>query len=465
MTDRTNGDDSTDPPIWWAPKEGGGQPAAEAPRPADPPDRTDERTQADEPDRDLHTWADDRDRADERTWADERDRADERTWAWEYAASSEPPPHRSGVAAAVATAAIAALLVGGAAGGLAGYYVADRQNGRVHDSSVSLDAPPARGLERAPDSIAGIADAVLPSVVKIEVSGGGQEGTGSGFVIRDDGYILTNNHVVASAALGGDLQVRFGDARPVGASIVGRDPRSDLAVIKVMEGARLTAATLGNSDGVVVGDPVVAIGSPLGLAGTVTSGIVSAKNRTVIAGGSEGEESSFISAIQTDAAINPGNSGGPLVDSRGQVIGVNSAIATLGEGIGGEQPGSIGLGFAIPINDARRIAEQLIADGTADHAVIGVTLDRMFEDGGARILSADEGTDPITAGGPADQAGLRPGDVIVKVNDRVITSPGDLIVELGTHSPGDTVTVTYLRDGEQQAPIQVTLGSSERLNG
>ncbi|HEX2497796.1 MAG TPA: trypsin-like peptidase domain-containing protein, partial [Actinomycetes bacterium] len=373
MSNRTNGDDSTDP-AWWTPKGRDSQPPVDVPRPAEP-DQADERT-----------WADRPDRVDERTWADGPDRVDERTWRWEPAESSQRSQRQGGVAAAVATAAVAALVVGGAAGGLAGYYVADRQNDQVHDSSVSLDAPPARGLERAPDSIAGIADAVLPSVVKIEVSGIGREGTGSGFVIRDDGYILTNNHVVAAADDGGLLQVRFGEARPVDASIVGRDPRTDLAVIKVMEGAGLTAATLGNSDGVVVGDPVVAIGSPLGLAGTVTSGIVSAKNRTVIAGGAESEESSFISAIQTDAAINPGNSGGPLVDSRGQVIGVNSAIATLGEGIGGEQPGSIGLGFAIPINDARRIAEQLIADGTADHAVIGVALDMRFEDGGARIL-------------------------------------------------------------------------------
>ncbi|HKE52203.1 MAG TPA: trypsin-like peptidase domain-containing protein [Actinomycetes bacterium] len=436
MTDRTNGDDSTDPPAWWTPRYDSPQASADVPHRAEP-DRV-------EPD-----WA-------------EPDRVDERTWDWEVAESSPPPRRRGGVAAAVVTATVVALLIGAAAGGLAGYYVADRENNRVHDSGVRLDTPPARTLERAPDSIAGIADAVLPSVVKIEVSGAGQEGTGSGFVIRDDGYILTNNHVVAPAAEGGRLQVRFGDARPVVASIVGRDPRTDLAVIKVVEGG-LNAVALGNSDGVVVGDPVVAIGSPLGLAGTVTSGIVSAKNRTVIAGEAESEQSAFISAIQTDAAINPGNSGGPLVDSRGQVIGVNSAIATLGEGIGGEQPGSIGLGFAIPINDARRIAEQLIADGRADHAAIGVDLDLGFEDGGARI--ADEGSEPIAAGGPAEQAGLRPGDVIVKVDDRVITSPGDLIVELGTHSPGDTVTVTYLRGGDQQPPVQVTLASYDRLNG
>ena len=374
------------------------------------------------------------------------------------------PERRSGLGAAVATAALASLLVGAAAGGVAGYYVADRQDGKLHDAGVSLGAQPARSLDRPPDSIAGIADAVLPSVVKIEVASGGERGTGSGFVIREDGYILTNNHVVAVAAGGGQLQVRFGDTTPVGATIVGRDPRTDLAVIKLVEGSGLSAVTLGNSDGVVVGDPVVAIGSPLGLEGTVTSGIVSAKNRTVVAGGADGEESSFISAIQTDAAINPGNSGGPLVDSRGQVIGVNSAIATLGEGFGVEQPGSIGLGFAIPINDARRIAEQLIADGSADHAVMGVQLDMEFEDG-ARISSSGQSGQPVTTGGPAEQAGLRPGDVIIKVDDQAITGPGDLIVALGTHSPGDTVTVTYLRNGAEQAPVQVTLASFDRLSG
>ncbi|MCI0687444.1 MAG: trypsin-like peptidase domain-containing protein [Sporichthyaceae bacterium] len=380
-------------------------------------------------------------------------------------ADSPAAQPKRGLGSAVAAAATAALLVGGAAGGVAGYLVADRANGRVHDADVNLGAPPAGSLDRSPDSIAGIAATVLPSVVKIEITGTGRTGTGSGFVIRDDGYILTNNHVVAATSNGGRLQVRFGDARPVDAAIVGRDPRSDLAVIKVVEGSGLTAVALGNSDGVAVGDPVVAIGSPLGLAGTVTAGIVSAKNRTVVAGSAAGDQSSFISAIQTDAAINPGNSGGPLVDARGQVIGVNSAIATLGEGFPTDQTGSIGLGFAIPINDARRIAEQLIADGSADHAVLGVQLDMTFEEGGARILGPGQGSQPITTGGPAEQAGLQPGDVITKIDDRPIMSPGDLIVVLGTYIPGDTVRVTYLRSGEEQEPIQVKLGSFDRLNG
>ena len=220
-------------------------------------------------------------------------------------------------------------------------------------ASSGLVTAPAEAIGRPANSIAGVASQVLPSVVSLTVTGSAGSGTGSGFVIREDGYILTNNHVVAGAANGGRIVVTFADETSMRAEIVGRTPVYDLAVVKVDAGS-LPVATLGNSDSLVVGDPVLAIGSPLGLSGTVTSGIISALDRPVTAGDAAGDLS-FISAIQTDAAINPGNSGGPLVDLKGRVVGVNSSIATLSQGV--SQAGSIGLGFAIPISQAARIAE------------------------------------------------------------------------------------------------------------
>ena len=291
-------------------------------------------------------------------------------------------------------------------------------------------------IERAPDSVAGIASRVLPSVVSIETMSADGGATGSGFVISANGYLLTNNHVVADALT---IKVLLNDGREFAAKVLGRDESYDLAVLKI-EATGLKALQFGDSDEVAVGDSVIAIGSPLGLSGTVTQGIISAKDRPVTAGDSN-SSTSFISALQTDAAINPGNSGGPLVDATGAVIGVNSAIASLGSSLG-SQSGSIGLGFAIPINQARKTADQLIKNGKATYPVIGVAVDMNYSGDGALIADKPSA---ILAGGPAAKAGLRPGDVITKIDDLKIHSPEELIVEIRTHSVGDEVTITYLR--------------------
>jgi putative serine protease PepD len=242
--------------------------------------------------------------------------------------------------------------------------------------------------------------------------------------------------------------VRLQDGSAYEASVVGRDASYDLAVLRVSN-RNLQALQFGDSDKVAVGDAVLAIGSPLGLQGTVTLGIISAKDRAVTAGESA-EQNSFINALQTDAAINPGNSGGPLVDSTGAVIGVNSAIATLGSTFSG-QTGSIGLGFAIPINQARKTAEQLIKNGKATYPVIGVSVD-MSSQGKGALISSKSGA--ILAGGPAAKAGLKPGDLITEFDGRTITSPEELIVAVRSRDIGDSVLLKYMRDGKS---YQVTL--------
>ena len=286
-------------------------------------------------------------------------------------------------------------------------------------------------------------------MVQIEERDSQGGGTGSGFVIRQDGYILTNNHVISGAANGaGTLTVTFQDGTTKPATVVGRDLSYDLAVVKV-DASGLKTATLGNSAGVVVGDTTIAIGSPLGLEGTVTSGIVSALSRPVTAGGSG--ESSYISAIQTDAAINPGNSGGPLVDAQGKVIGVNSAIASLGQGQTGGQTGSIGLGFAIPVNQAKRVAEEIISTGHATHPIIGVSVDMNFAGAGAQVSQ-------VTPTGPAATAGLKSGDVITKVDGKAVGNATEMIVAVRAHAPGDTVTLTVV-SGSTTKDVPLTLGS------
>jgi len=304
-------------------------------------------------------------------------------------------------------------------------------------------------IERPANSVAGIAKRVLPSVVSIEAKDSDGGATGSGFVISSDGYILTNNHVIASSVTsGGAITVRLQDGSAYDATVVGRDASYDLAVLRISN-RTLTALQFGDSEKVAVGDSVLAIGSPLGLQGTVTLGIISAKDRAVTAGESAASNS-FINALQTDAAINPGNSGGPLVDATGAVIGVNSAIATLGTSFG-SQTGSIGLGFAIPINQARKTAEQLIKNGKATYPIIGVSVDMTVSGKGALISSK---ATAILAGGPAAKGGLKPGDLITEFDGRVITGPEELIVAVRSKDVGDAIEITYIRAGKS---YQVTL--------
>ena len=307
-------------------------------------------------------------------------------------------------------------------------------------------------IERAPDSIAGLAARVIPAVVSIAVKGFSGSGTGSGFFLDSDGFILTNNHVVEAAARSGTITVELSDGKKYRAKLIGRDSSYDLAVLKIdVVGA--PTLQLGNSEQVQVGDAVIAIGSPLGLSGTVTSGIISSKNRAVTTGNGNGE-SSFINALQTDAAINPGNSGGPLVDATGAVIGVNSAIATLGFS---SQAGSIGLGFAIPINQAKKTAEQLIKTGSATYPIMGISVDTRFTGTGALITSEGVG---ITPGGPADKVGLKAGDVIIEFDGSEVDNSDELIVMIRSKSVGDKVKIKYKRNSLTKE-VTVTLIASK----
>ncbi|MEI4277432.1 S1C family serine protease [Klenkia terrae] len=352
----------------------------------------------------------------------------------------------------VAVIAVLSLLFVAALGGTLSWYL-----GRTATESPLLTANTqlsevSPGISRAPGSVADIAQQVGPAVVSIEVRVGDSGATGSGVVVdAENGYIITNNHVVSGAddVEGAEIRAVFSDGSGSDARIVGRDPASDIAVIKV-EKPGLVAASLATAGSVVVGDPVVAIGSPLGLAGTVTSGIVSALDRPVRLSGEGSDTNAVISAIQTDAPINPGNSGGALVDGTGAVIGINTAIASLGGS--GTTGGSIGLGFAIPIDTARDIAEQLISTGTAVHASLGVQA-RSVTDGardGALVVNVEPGS-------PAEAAGIEEQDVIIAVDGTPVGSSEELQVAVDSKSPGDTVTVELVRDGGSSTEVQATL--------
>src|SRR5215469_10571249 len=359
--------------------------------------------------------------------------------------------------AAACGLAVGCTALGGVAGGLVAVHSTQDQL----DPGYNLGPVPPAAASRTSSSTGAAAARDMPGVVMIKV--GANAGTGSGFVVSG-GYIVTNNHVVTldGETTGASMQVDLSNGASVAGSLVGRDPYSDIAVIRAPGVAGLPALPLGNSDSVAVGDPVIAIGSPLGLADTVTSGIVSALNRPVQSGAGTGMAPQvYFDAIQTDAPINPGSSGGPLVNARGQVIGVDAALDTLGsDPITGTQGGSIGLGFAIPVNQARRVIMQLIRTGHATHSVLGASLNGAYPGAGAQIATAgSRGQPPVEARGPAARAGLRPGDVITRLGNLPVPTAYSLVDGIRSLPPGSRVPVTYVRQGTTRR-TSLVLGSA-----
>jgi putative serine protease PepD len=384
-----------------------------------------------------------------------------------YGPAYGPAPHPGATAYAPAAAprragrwrlGVAGLVAGALIGGGAGAGTAMLLD---DDRSVGASAPPGQQVvitdpETATTATAAAAKAA-PSVVTLYVSGSSGSGSGSGVVLTEDGYVLTNSHVVSEPGGGAAVQVRIADGTLYDAEIVGTDPTADVAVVKLDGASGLTPATFADSDEVQVGDVAVAIGAPLGLPNTVTDGIVSATNRAVNLG-STGDDNTVIDAIQTDAAINPGNSGGALVNGAGEVIGINTAIASVAGAQGGaDQSGNIGVGFAIPGNTAKRIATELIEDGEAQRALLGVSATTEGENGsavgaGARVAS-------VQPGSPAADAGLQPGDVVTAIDDRPVTSSTELTAAVRSRQPGDEVSLTVQRNGGTRT-VQVTLGAT-----
>ncbi len=372
-----------------------------------------------------------------------------------------PPRRRAFVASVLAVS----LLVGGAAGvGGAAAWSAFQDDDTApasapRSTSQAVDTPAAQSGD---GSVEQVAQRLLPSVVKIDVTGPAGTGSGSGFVVSSDGQIVTNNHVVEVAGDDGELLVSFDDGSHAKATIVGTDPLTDTAVIQAEDVSGLTPVTIGSSGSLKVGQSVVAIGSPFGLDATVTTGIVSALKRPVNVGSDGNGNSTVYPAIQTDAAINPGNSGGPLVDMNGNVVGINASIRTTGQGLGGD-PGSIGLGFAIPIDEVMPVIEQMEKGETPTHARLGISVQNaavppsgpgdegvVVEDG-ARISEVGDGS-------AAEEAGLRGGDVITKIDETLITDADSLVATIRSYRPGDEVTVTYTRDGGEKT-VKLTLDS------
>lgn len=381
------------------------------------------------------------------------------------------------VAGAVAIAVVSAG-IGGAAATVVelGTHVAGGSGGRIIGAAPSVPA-----ANMPPGSVEQVASKVVPSVVMLETDLGRQSEEGSGVILSADGLILTNNHVVATAAAppkapGGPpgapsippaappsgpagpapkTTVTFSDGRTAPFTVVGADPTSDIAVIRVQGVNGLTPISMGSSSDIKVGQPVVAIGSPLGLSGTVTTGIISALNRPVSTTGESGNQNTVLDAIQTDAAINPGNSGGALVNMNGQLVGINSAIATLGADSPDAQSGSIGLGFAIPVDQAKRIADELISTGKASHASLGIQVTSDKGTPGAKVVD-------VIQGGAAAGAGLPKNVVVTKVDDRPISSADALVAAVRSKAPGDKVTLTYQDPGGGSRTVQVTLGKADQ---
>ncbi|KGH47485.1 peptidase S1 [Modestobacter caceresii] len=350
---------------------------------------------------------------------------------------------------------VAGALIGGGAG--AGVVALSDVDTVVSASGTSAQPVVIKDAEKATSTTAAAA-AAAPSVVTLYVSAAAGSGSGSGVVMSEDGYVLTNNHVVSLDSSTDDVtvQVRTSDGTVYDATVVGTDPSNDLAVVKLSDAGGLTPAVFADSEAVQVGDLAVAIGAPLGLTNTVTDGIISATNRAVQAGSTQ-DENTVIDALQTDAAINPGNSGGALVNADGEVIGINTAIASVAStGLPGQEStsGNIGVGFAIPSNTAQRIAEQIIDTGSATHALLGVSARTAADPGSAVGQGAQVAT--VSEGSAADEAGLQAGDVITAVGDRPITTSTELTAAIRSAQPGDDVTLTVRRGGDS-TEVEVTL--------
>jgi putative serine protease PepD len=345
---------------------------------------------------------------------------------------------------------VTALLAAGVAGGLIAAALDDSDNGGSANTSAASGGTAC--------NVTTVADERLPSVVTILVGSRGSGGVGSGEVIRQDGYVLTNDHVIAPAGSGGEIVARFSDGESARGTIAGRDPRSDLAVVHLSGRSGLPTIPIGDSATLRVGQPVIALGAPLGLASSVTSGIVSALGRTVRLPNEEGVKALLADGIQTDAAINPGNSGGALVDCAGELIGIPTAGATVPAPSGQSTGGSIGLGFAIPVNLAKRVADELIATGTVSHAYLGLEAQP--------VAASNEQGRPqgllvvgVAAGGPAARAGLREGDIVVSVAGEPATSVDQLAVLTLTKRAGEQVELAYERAGSR-ATASVTLSTA-----
>jgi putative serine protease PepD len=375
-------------------------------------------------------------------------------------------PRRRGPGGLVVGVAVLALVVGGLAGGLGGYLVSGHSRGDVV-SSLSQPSPASQTANAPSGSAQDVANKVLPVVVTIAAefqSQGNVSGdTGSGVIISSDGDVLTNNHVIAGAASGGRIQVIFANGKTVDASIVGRDPTTDVAVIRAKNVTGLPVAALGRSDDLTVGESVVAIGAPFELSGTVTSGIVSSLHRPTEAGdGSDASQTTVLDAIQTDAPINPGNSGGPLVNMRSQVVGINSAIYSPNTSSQTQsQGGNVGIGFAIPIEQAKRTANEIVKTGKAIQTVLGVkVIDNTPSSGGQpSILPNGALIRDVTPGGPADKAGLKAGAVVVRTDSRLVNSSDGLVAAVHAAAPGDQMKLT-LNNG---STVTVTL-SGQQVN-
>jgi putative serine protease PepD len=342
----------------------------------------------------------------------------------------------------------AAALVGGVVGGLVVRA--------TWGSGSGGDEPPAAAARTA-CSATTVSDEALPSVVTVQASNGQQGGSGSGVVVRSGGYILTNDHVIEIAVGAGTISVVRADGETSDATIVGRDPITDLAVIRARDASGLPAIALGDSASLRVGEPVVALGSPLGLASTVTAGIVSALDRYVRVPSESGQAAHLVGAIQTDASINPGNSGGALVDCSARLVGINTAGAAVPNSPGG----SIGLGFAIPVDLAKGIADELIAHGTVARPGFGLQVQEIPEEL-ARAAGGSAGlfVTAVTSGGPADEAGIRPGDLVVEIDGQPARSVDALVVRTLTMAPGDTIRLTYHRHGSSHTTTLTLAGDS-----